>query len=119
MTKKIPDKNEGRKERFLKYFRETPIQKFAAGYIGVNEDTITDWKKADSDFSDSIELAKAEYVQRELNMVRSREWKLERIFKGDFAQRNELTGKDGEALEPLIIIKHGSSPKQMADGSLE
>ena len=111
MTKKIPDKNKQKKERFLKYFKDTPIQKFAAGYIGVSEDTITDWKKADSDFSDSIELAKAEYVQRELNMVRSREWKLERIFKGDFAQRTELTGKDGENLEPLVIIKHDDKPK--------
>lgn len=92
------------KEKFLEYFRKAPIQKFAAAYIGRSEDTITDWKREDSDFSDCINRAKADYVSEKLNKVRSNEWILERVFKGDFAQRTELTGKDGQDLLPKPIL---------------
>lgn len=98
--------NVEKKERFLEYFRKVPIQKFAAGYIGVSDDTITNWKKADSEFSDCIERAKAEFVSAKINKVRSNEWILERVFKGDFAQRQEHTGKDGE---PLVIVTKDES----------
>lgn len=105
--KKI-DKNKDKKERFLEYFAEVPIQKYAGAYIGVDETTIIAWKKADPNFSNRIERAKADYIKRELKMVRSREWKLERLFKDNFAQRTELTGKDGNDLVPRPIL--GSEP---------
>lgn len=60
-------------------------------------------EKADKDFSDCVELAKAEFVSAKMNKVRSNEWILERIFKGDFAQRNEHTGKDGKDLPTPIL----------------
>lgn len=101
------------KERFLEYFRKVPIQKFAAGYIGRSEDTITDWKKNDKDFSDCIDLAKAEFVSAKMNKVRSNEWILERIFKGDFAQRNEHTGKDGESLKPTFVVQTTEAKKEL------
>lgn len=91
------------KEKFMEYFRKTPIQKFAAAYIGRDENTITLWKKEDQDFCDCIERAKADYVSEKLNRVRSNEWILERVFKGDFAQRNEVTGADGETLQPVLV----------------
>lgn len=96
--------NVEKKERFMEYFRKVPIQKFAAGYIGVSEDTIGRWKDADEDFADCIEHAKAEFVSAKMNKIRSNEWILERIFKGDFAQRNEHTGKDGAPLPILGTI---------------
>lgn len=73
------------KQKFLEYFSEVPIQKYAAAYIGRTEDTITDWKKQDSDFSDQIEFAKAEYLRRSLKEVKSKEWILERLFKDHFS----------------------------------
>lgn len=110
------DKNAELKAKFMEYFRKTPIQKFAAAYIGRSEDTITDWKKDDSDFSDSIERAKADYVSEKLNKIRSNEWILERVFKGDFAQRNELTGKDGEKLEAQpVLVKFVGLPTDGED----
>lgn len=91
------------KLKFLEYFKEVPIQKFAAGHIGRNENTIKVWKDEDPDFLDCIEEAKSAFVRKSINDVRSKEWLLERIFKGDFAQRSELTGKDGESLTPLLV----------------
>lgn len=98
------DKNAELKAKFLEYFREVPIQKFAAGHIGRCEETIINWKKEDLDFSNCIEDAKAEFVKRKLGKVRSQEWILERVFKGDFAQRTELTGKEGKDLFPEPIL---------------
>lgn len=101
------------KQKFLEYFRKVPIQKFAAGYIGRSEDTITDWKASDSDFSDCIERAKADFVSEKINRVRSNEWILERIFKGDFAQRSEITGKDGESLKPTFVVQTPEAKKEL------
>lgn len=86
------------KVKFLEYFAEVPIQKYAAAYIGRGEDTIIEWKKADPNFSDQIERTKAEYLKKKLGRVRSNEWIIERLFKDHFSQRTELTGKEGEAL---------------------
>lgn len=105
------------KEKFLEYFRDVPVQKYAAAYIGRHEDTITDWKKADSDFSDQIDLAKAEYVRQKLKGVRSKEWILERLFKDHFAPRQELTGKDGEALVPTPILGGKTEDAVSSDNS--
>jgi len=92
------------KIKFLEYFRQTPIQKYAAAYIGKSEDTITDWKKEDSDFSDQIEYFKAKYVKKHLKQIASSEWILERLFKNHFSKRSELSGGDGSDLSGLIVI---------------
>lgn len=86
------------KIKFLEYFAEVPIQKYAASYIGRSEDAIHEWKQKDSDFANQIEITKAEYLKKQLKGVRSKEWIIERLFKDHFAQRTELTGKEGEAL---------------------
>jgi len=106
------------KEKYLQYYRKVPMQRFAAGYIGRDEDTIIRWRKADKEFADCVELAKAEFVSEKINKIRSNEWILERVMKGDFSQRNELTGKDGEELKGLVIIKDGSTLESVADDSL-
>ncbi len=99
----MPDNTE-LKEKFLSYFKELPVQKLAAGFIGRHEDTIADWKKADPEFSDQIEIAKSEWALKHSKRVRSEEWLLERVMKDHFAQRNEVTGKDGKDL-PIPILK--------------
>lgn len=92
------------KEKFLTYFKETPIQKYAAAYIGKSEDTITDWKKEDSDFSDQIDQLKAQYVQRHLKQITSSEWILERLFKSHFSKRSDISVDDPTDLRGLIVI---------------
>lgn len=91
------------KVKFLEYFKQLPIQKLAAASIGKSEDTITDWKHADSDFSDQVENAKAAWALENVKKVKSREWTLERVMKDHFAQRSEHTGKEGEKLFPAPI----------------
>ena len=93
------------KEKFLEYFADVPIQKYAGAYIGRSEDTITDWKKADSDFYDRIERAKAEFIQRKLKGIKSDAWVLERLFKDNFAQRAEITGANGDKIMPTNLME--------------
>ena len=93
------------KKKFLEYFRELPIQKLAGAFIARSEDTITDWKREDSDFSDQVDQAKADWAMARTQKVKSEEWLLERVMKDHFSPRNEMTGKDGEKLDPLIVIK--------------
>lgn len=72
------------KQKFLEYYAEVPIQKYAGAYIGRDEDTISRWKQEDADFADQIELKKAEYLRQNLKEVKSKEWILERLFKDHF-----------------------------------
>lgn len=99
----IKDKNLEKKQKFLEYFKDVPMQKFGAMYIGVDEDTIGNWKKDDSDFSDAIDNLKAAFVADNLSNVKNLEWKLERMFKREFAERTEVTGAEGKDLpSPLL-----------------
>lgn len=97
------DKNFKLKTRFLEYYRILPIQKLAANNIARNEDTITDWKKADQDFSDQIDIAKSEWAKDKTSRVKSKEWLLERVMKDHFAERKELTGPEGDSVKVEII----------------
>lgn len=111
----INDKKLPLKEKFLEYYRELPVQKLAGESIGKNEDTILLWKKQDSDFSDQIDIARAEWAKRMSKGVKSKEWLLERIMKDHFAQRNELTGKDGKDLPtPILNAVHTDNSNQEA-----
>jgi len=105
--------NKALKEKFIEYYSELPIQKLAAESIGKSEDTITDWKRSDSDFSDQLMFARAQWAKRNSKGVRSKEWLLERVMKDHFAQRQELTGKDGETL--VIIRSHDNKSEPVAD----
>jgi hypothetical protein len=97
---KEQDKNANKKQMFLEYFKDVPIQSLAANYIGVCEDTITDWKKSDSDFSGCIDRLKAEYARRNLKDVKSTEWKLERVMNDHFGQKTKTDiTSGGEKLE--------------------
>lgn len=98
LTQMIDDKKLPLKEKFLEYYRELPIQKLAADSIGRHEDTIVLWKKKDSDFSDQIDMARADWAKRTSKGVRSKEWLLERVMKDHFSQRNELANPDGTNL---------------------
>lgn len=97
------DPNKEKKELFLAYYRQLPIQSLGAGIIGVDEDTITNWKKEDKEFSDCIAKYKSEWALDKTGKVRSKEWLLERVMKNHFAPRTELTGADGKDLPTPII----------------
>ncbi len=98
-----------KKRIFLEYFADVPVQKIAASYIGVAEDTVIDWKKADSSFANQINFLQGEWIRKNVKEVKSREWLLERLFRQHFAERKELTGADGKDLpSPITIIDNVS-----------
>jgi hypothetical protein len=77
-------------QKFLEYFREVPIQKYAAAHVGRKEEAIIDWKSKNPNFANQIEDAKAEFVKSKLGGVKSNEWILERLFKDHFAEKKEV-----------------------------
>lgn len=79
-----------KKIKYLEYFRQLPIQKLAAASVGVNEDTIIVWKGKDSDFSDQVENAKAEWAMENAKGVKSKEWLLERLMNNHFGEKKSL-----------------------------
>lgn len=71
------------KKQYVEYFEDVPVQKYAASFIGRDEDTIIRWKKTDSAFADSIERAKAIWVRKKVLAVKA-EFALERLEAGIF-----------------------------------
>ncbi len=77
--------NTEQKNKFLEYFRQLPIQKLGAESIGVDQDTIINWKKKDKTFSDNVGKAKSEWALKHIKGVHSSEWLLERILRSEFS----------------------------------
>jgi MinD-like ATPase involved in chromosome partitioning or flagellar assembly len=102
-----------KKRRFLEYFADVPVQKIGASYIGVSEDTIIDWKKADSNFANQIDFLQGEWIRKNIKEVKSREWLLERLFRQHFSERKEITGADGKDLLPRPIM--GGETKNVSE----
>lgn len=82
------------KQKFLDYFRQLPIQELGANYIGVHENTITNWKKEDQEFSDCVDSAKSQWALDNSKRVRSKEWLLERVMSNHFKERKDITSGD-------------------------
>ena len=79
------NKHEKLKKKFIEYYKQLPVQKLAADFIGVDQDTIINWKKKDKDFSDEIGKAKSEWALNHVKAINSNEWLLERILRDSFA----------------------------------
>lgn len=89
------------KVKFLEYYKELPVQKLAAGWIGRDEDTICAWKKADPDFSDQIDQAKSEWAMKKSKRVRSEEWLLERVMNDHFGEKKNIDLTSGGKPIPI------------------
>ena len=98
---KKPITNKEQKDKFLEYFRQLPIQELGANFIGVDENTITRWKKDDQEFADCIASAKSSWALDNARRVRSKEWLLEREMSNHFKERKEVEVSG----DPLVIIK--------------
>jgi hypothetical protein len=90
------------KERFLEYYAETPIIKYASMYIGRDENTLHEWMQKDRVFRDRVTEARSKWVARKVNKVKA-EFALERMEKSIFSERTELTGAEGKDL-PVPIL---------------
>ncbi|MBI2592364.1 hypothetical protein HYW36_02700 [Candidatus Saccharibacteria bacterium] len=74
------------KEFYIKYFQDVPVQKYAAMYIGRDEDTIIRWRQSDTKFAESIQRAKAEWIRKRLLATKA-EFALERLEKNVFSPK--------------------------------
>lgn len=90
------------KKKFLKYYREIPIQKLAAKYIEKDEDTITNWKKRDPVFSDQLGRAKSEWVLEKVSQIKDSRWLLERITPEYFGKTTTNEPDNNPELEEWI-----------------
>lgn len=112
----IKDDRLKRKEEFLEYYKDVPMQRFAAMHIGVSEDTIMRWKKEDTDFADSMDNLKAAFVREKLGDVKNIEWKLERMFRQEFSQQTKIDITSGE--EPItgfLVVKNKDDSPDRTD----
>lgn len=89
-----------------------------AYYCGVTEQTIYNWKKEEPELFEEIErlrqrpiLKARRTIFNSLETPAGAQWYLSRKRKGEFSERSEITGKDGE---PLI-----TSVKELSDTELE
>lgn len=74
------------KDEYVKYFEDVPVQKYAAQYIGRDEDTIIRWKHTDTQFADRIKKAESKWVRRKLLKTKA-EFALERLQASIFKQQ--------------------------------
>ncbi len=77
------------KLKYIEYYKELPVQKYAAMYVGKTEDTIINWRRDDSDFSDKVDLARAEWVRKKASKAKV-EFALERLEKQIFKETKEV-----------------------------
>lgn len=113
----LKDKNLKSKEKFLEYYKDVPMKKYAAAYAGKSEDTFKRYEDLDKDFADLILLADAEFMRRKLKHVRNPEWILERKFRREFAppqQKTDITsgGKPIPILGGITNVQSNNSNKE-------
>ena len=106
------------KEDYLKYFSDCPVQRYAAQYIGRNEQTIIEWKNNDESFANAVQKAEADYLRKRLLKTQA-SFQLERLFKDLFAERHEHTGPDGEGFVVKVITTPYAGDTNHPDGQAE
>ncbi len=105
------------------YIKDGLTNKDAAVLSCITEQTLYDWIKKHSNFSQSLQKAEAEAKQKMINTVRTAAsgykdgnkkvypvwqaaaWWLERKHRDEYALRQEITGIDGKPLIPITDIK--------------
>lgn len=100
-----------RKQMILEYLADIPVYKWAAKYVRIDEDTLTNWKHEDKEFSDACQLKISEFVRRTAKRAKP-EFQLERMLKKDFGneaqpevQINNYHSMTDEQLDRLIAAK--------------
>ena len=93
------------KEEYVWYFKQLPVQRLAAKFIGRNEDTIIRWKKADPAFAEQVSMAESEWARTKAAKVRP-EFLLERIMKETFSPPKQ----EVEVTIPTSISFHYHAP---------
>ncbi len=72
------------KKNFLAYYQDVPVQRYAAEFIGRDEDTIIRWKNEDTQFADAVKKSRANWVRKKFIDTKA-EFALERLEKEIFS----------------------------------
>ncbi|MGZ6005528.1 MAG: hypothetical protein ACXWLH_05285 [Candidatus Saccharimonadales bacterium] len=91
------------KDKYIKYFEDVPIQKYAAMYVKRDEDTIIRWKNDDKDFADRVNQSKAEWIRKKMLKLDAKT-ALERLEKEYFSEKIIYQREDPRE---LILKKFG------------
>lgn len=102
MSKRI----EQLKSEYINYYTDCPVQKYAAMYVGRDEDTILRWRKNDTKFADQVEKAKATFVRKKLLKSRA-EFSLERLDREIFGRCEQITSRQ----HVIVDINDGNATK--------
>jgi|SRR6266567_4406574 len=78
------------KQQYINYYRDVPIQKYAAQAVCRDEDTIIRWRKTDKDFADAVYQAHAEWVRKRVIATKA-EFALERLEREIFGRKTTLS----------------------------
>lgn len=116
--KKKPDPNAAKKKIIIDYFAEVPVYKYAAMAAGITDETLIAWRKADLEFSNRLNQARAKWVMGRLPKARV-EFALERLEKEIFAppkQEVELDDKRDPLDEILKKFGLGKEEGKTNDG---
>ena len=105
----MTNKKKSQMKLIEEYYAEVPVFKYAAMAGGIDEDTLLLWRKADSDFSDRLNLARVNWVKKNVPKAKI-EFTLERLEREIFGppkQEVKHSGIDGAAilLKEYGIIK--------------
>lgn len=91
------------KTKYLEYYRKLPVQTLAAASVGRTDDTILGWRKADSDFSEQVDMARSDWAMENAGKVRSKEWLLERVLNDHFGPRTKTDiTSGGDKITPIL-----------------
>jgi len=98
-TKRTPE----REARLIEALRAGNTRRASCAYAGIDQDTLANWLRRWSDFSDAVEKAEADAEIRNVAIIQkaasetwqAAAWWLERKKKRDWSNRLELTGEDG------------------------
>lgn len=73
---------------FVAYFRDVPVQKYAAMYVGITEQTAIDWLKKYPEFFNRVNQARADWVKKKAIKAKA-EFALERLEHEVWKERKE------------------------------
>jgi hypothetical protein len=91
----------------------------ACGYAGISEDTLANWRRNKSDFSERLARAEGEATVRWLLLIeqaaatdwRAAAWKLERRYPREYGRNvTEVQGRASEPFNFTIAIDSDSRP---------
>lgn len=93
------------KETYLQFFREFPVQKAAADFIGRDVTTVQGWARDDAEFQVQVSRAKAEWARKHSKRIRPDNL-LANLYEETRPPKQEIDAKvttvEGQSAEDLL-----------------